>query len=266
MKFTLRAVNGNAGALFGTVRNNVQLNLSSIDGVILGEMSGTLFGLVARDQNNPIRVDMVNSRYCVLGNIKDTCLPDPSYKRPDEDYDPGKNDQTPESEETLTEEMVLQSVRYLKAQTEVDSCCVNHTDPPKEEPTNRCVFYIDQVSVRQDCSCDAFGNCPTEGVPDESSCTRMLDTNQAFENDDPKLKIVTKFDQTSSGQKYVFGPEVNVNATKIDIEKSLVTSGVKWSLCKQGRIFSDIQIYGELDLPSGSTGGLLVLNSNNTFF
>lgn len=49
MQFTLRAVEGNAGALFGTVRNNVQLNLSSIDGYIYGEQSGTLFGLIARD-------------------------------------------------------------------------------------------------------------------------------------------------------------------------------------------------------------------------
>ena len=34
MKFTLKLVEGHAGALFGTIRNNVQLNLSSIDGTI----------------------------------------------------------------------------------------------------------------------------------------------------------------------------------------------------------------------------------------
>lgn len=92
MRFELRAVNGRAGALFGTVRNNVQLNLSSIDGIILGELSGTIFGQIAREKGNPIRVDMVDSRYCVMGNVKDTCVPDPSYVAPGEDYNPGDND------------------------------------------------------------------------------------------------------------------------------------------------------------------------------
>ena len=81
MQFTLRAIEGNAGALFGTVRNNVQLNLSSIDGYIYGKQSGTLFGLVARAQDNPIRVNMVDSRYCVIGNVQDTCASHPLYRK-----------------------------------------------------------------------------------------------------------------------------------------------------------------------------------------
>ena len=81
MQFTLRAVEGNAGALFGTVRNNVQLNLSSIDGYIYGEQSGTLFGLIARDKEHPIQVNMVDSRYCILGNVQDTCASHPLYRK-----------------------------------------------------------------------------------------------------------------------------------------------------------------------------------------
>ena len=85
MQFTLHAVEGNAGALFGTVRNNVQLNLSSIDGIIRGSTSGTLFGLIFRNEKEPIRVEMVDSRYCVLGNVKDTCTPHPLYRTQQDD-------------------------------------------------------------------------------------------------------------------------------------------------------------------------------------
>ena len=140
MKFTLKLIEGHAGALFGTIRNNVQLNLSSIDGTIKGDnaMSGTLFGYVARDKDHPIRVDMVESRYCILGNIKDTCLPDPKYKADDDDFDAGKNDQgTDDGQE-------IESLAADSAQTQgdcspdsdkppkKDPCCENITDPPEQ--------------------------------------------------------------------------------------------------------------------------------------
>ena len=189
MQFTLRAVEGNAGALFGTVRNNVQLNLSSIDGFIYGEQSGTLFGLIARDKEHPIQVNMVDSRYCILGNIKDTCLPDPSYKSPDEDYDPGKNDQGEdtgkEGEETpeTPGDVDLVSIRYLRAEEEEekpDPCCVDITEGPTNYTENRCVFIVSATSTRQDCPCDAFGNCPEEGSQGESECLIINDMRQSF--------------------------------------------------------------------------------------
>ena len=93
MQFTIRAENGGAGALFGTVRNNVQLNETSVDGVFLGgQTSGTLFGRVARGSKDPIRVDMTNSHYCIIGKVKDTCLPDPAYKESEDDFSAGEND------------------------------------------------------------------------------------------------------------------------------------------------------------------------------
>ena len=46
--FTLRSLEHAAGALFGSVSNNIQLNLTSLDVTILGEASGTLLGMVSK--------------------------------------------------------------------------------------------------------------------------------------------------------------------------------------------------------------------------
>ena len=67
--------------------------MSSIDGIIhSGSLSGTIIGLVSRTEGDPIRVEMVDSRYCVLGNVKDICRADPSFKGSDDNFNPGEND------------------------------------------------------------------------------------------------------------------------------------------------------------------------------
>ena len=139
MRFTIRAVNGGAGALFGTVRNNVQLNETSIDGVFLGDhTSGTLFGRVARGSANPIRVDVINSHYCIIGKVRDTCLPDPAYKESKDDFNAGENDQGTDGDkgddQFDTDGTETQSIRYLGAKTETDPCCDDKTDPPEPHP------------------------------------------------------------------------------------------------------------------------------------
>lgn len=94
-----------------------------------------------------------------------------------------------------------------------------------------------------------------------------MDTGQAFQNDDPHLRIVDNFDATSIGHRYVFGPEVQLNFSQINITESLaILEPGTWSLFKQGRVFSNIHFYGRLVMAPHSKGSLLILNGNNTVF
>lgn len=79
----------------------------------------------------------------------------------------------------------------------------------------RCTYYVDPLSIPQDCDCDATQSCSDAYEPVESECVSMLDMSQAFTKEEPLLKNVTRFEKTSGGQKYVFGPEVVVNSSEI---------------------------------------------------
>ena len=237
MQFTIRAENGGAGALFGTVRNNVQLNETSIDGVFLGGTSGTLFGRVARGSKDPIRVDMINAHYCVIGKVKDTCLPDPAYKESGDDFSAGENDKGTDDnqgdDQFDTDGTETQSVRYLGAKTETDPCCDNSsTDPPVPHPHGRCIIYTDPLSVLQDCPCDMTGDCESL-EPVESKCVFSVDTSAAFENKEQKLEVVDHFEKTSVNPRYVFGPEVSLNSSQINVTLPLaMAERIPWSLFK----------------------------------
>ena len=183
MIFTLRTEVA-AGALFGSVRNNVQLNRSSIDGVVIGEKetSGTLFASVA--SSNRIQVIMIDSRYCILGNVKDTCMLDTDFKEPDALFDPTADESSLE-----TRSSPLNSIKKKKEQgtgrkEKLDPCCDEVPETLEEYEEGQCVFFVSATSARQDCSCDGFGNCGTEVV--EHECMVVMDLSSAFEDDERK--------------------------------------------------------------------------------
>lgn len=80
------------------------------------------------------------------------------------------------------------------------------------------------------------------------------------------LKTAAEFDATSGKKKYVFGAEVELNFSEIEIKPSLAEHETgKWSLFKKGRTFANIHMYGTL-LMGGGQGSLLIWSGNNTFF
>ena len=102
-----------------------------------------------------------------------------------------------------------------------------------EQSAGACTIFMTASSARQDCACDAFGNCPEEAALESAGCVETLDMNQAFEDNDPRVKIVDHFDATSTGRRYVFGPEVQLNFSQIEIRPLLAaTENGSWSLFK----------------------------------
>ena len=59
--------------------------------------------------------------------------------------------------------------------------------------------------------------------------------------------------------------QFNFSQIRIQLPLAIAEKG-PWSLFKQGRVFNNIQIFGELFMPSKSQGALLVWNGQNTFF
>ena len=53
----------------------------------MGAKSGTLLGMVSA--HSPIQIVMIHSRYCILGNVQDTCLMDPEYVPPQKEEEEG---------------------------------------------------------------------------------------------------------------------------------------------------------------------------------
>ena len=69
--------------------------------------------------------------------------------------------------------------------------------------------------------------------PVESKCVFSVDTSAAFENKEQKLEVVDHFEKTSVNPRYVFGPEVSLNSSQINVTLPLaMAEHIPWSLFK----------------------------------